>query len=137
MQNELFHESLNDALREIMDTLGGAKRIGPLLRPSKAPEPAARWLHDCLNPDRDAHLQPDDVLWLLKEGRRAGCHAAARFLMREAGYAEPVPVDPQDQAAHLVQTIEGASETLHRALNALERFKAHDIARVVPARAAA
>ena len=128
----LFHETLDDALREVIDTLGGPKRVGPQMRPEKAPDAAGRWVLDCLNPDRDARFDPDQVLWLLREARRIGCHAGARFLMREAGYAEPVPVDAGDQVQKLVETIEGATDTLNNALAALQRLNASDITRVVP-----
>lgn len=133
-QPELFHETLNDALREIVDLLGGAKKVAPAMRPEKTVDAGARWLLDCLNPDRDHRLDPDQVQWLLREGRRIGCHSAMRFLARECGYAEPVPIDRGDQVQHLVETIEGATDTVARALAALERLKASDVATVVPAK---
>src|SRR4051812_28370161 len=93
----LFHETFTDALREIIDALGGAKKVGQLMRPEKSVDTARSWVLDCLNPDREARFDPDQVLWLLREGRRIGCHAGARHLSRETGYAEPVPLDPADQ----------------------------------------
>ena len=127
----MFHESLNDALREVIDAMGGPKRVGAQMRPEKTPDAAGRWVLDCLNLDRDARFDPDQVLWVIREGRRVGCHAGARFLMREAGYAEPVPVDAADQVQKLVETIEGASDTLNNALAALERLRASNISNVV------
>ena len=128
----LFHENLNDALRETIDALGGAKKVGPRMRPEKSVDAASRWVLDCLNPDREHRFDPDQVGWLLKEGRRVGCYGAARFLMRESGYAEPVPIDPSDQVQRLAETIEGASDVLKSALLALERVQQNDIARGVP-----
>lgn len=131
-QPELFHESLNDALREVVQALGGPKRVGAAMRPEKSPDEAGRWVLDCLNADRREHFHPDQVLWLLREGRRIGCHAGARFMNREAGYAEPVPIDPSDQKQKLVETIQYASEQLKSAVLVLERIEKGTILSLVP-----
>lgn len=135
-QAELFHETFTDALKEIIDTLGGAKKVGHLMRPEKTVDAAGRWVLDCLNVDRDHRFDPEQVLWLLREGRRIGCHAGARFLLREAGYAEPVPLDPADQKQKLAETIKDATEQLKNAFLILERIDKNDISRVVPRAAA-
>jgi hypothetical protein len=101
MQLALVHETLSDALREVVQALGGSKKVGQLLRPSKAADEGARWVLDCLNADRREHFSPEDVLLLLREGRRVGAHAAMAYLASEAGYAPPVPVEPSDEAAEL------------------------------------
>lgn len=134
-QPELFHESLDEALREVVQAAGGSKRIGHAMRPELPADAAGRWVLDCLNADRAAHFNPDQVLWLLMEGRRIGCHAAAKFLLRESGYAEPVTVDPQTQVERLTQTIANGAEQVRLALAALERMEQGGIGRVVPARA--
>jgi hypothetical protein len=121
-QPELFHETLNDALREVIEALGGAKKVGPLMRPEKAVDASARWVLDCLNPDRDHRFDPDQVLWLLREGRRIGCHAVARFLMREGGYAEPVPLDPRDEADELRRKFIHAVEIQGQIANRLAKL---------------
>lgn len=97
----LFHETLTDALREVVQAYGGAKKVGAAMKPQKAADDAGRWVLDCLNPERQARFDPEEVLWLLREGRKIGCHAAALFLMRESGYADPVPVEPEDERARL------------------------------------
>lgn len=81
MQQVLFHESLNDALREVVQTLGGTKKVGVLMRPEKSADEAARWISDCLNPDRREKFDPEQVLWLLREGRRV--ELAERALREE------------------------------------------------------
>lgn len=97
----LFHDSLNEALREVALVVGSGKLKvpGAALRPDLSPEDAGKWLSDCLNPDRSQELKPGQVMWLLRQGREHGCHAAANFLMRECGYADPVPVEPEDEIA--------------------------------------
>ena len=100
-QPALFHETLNDALRELLQALGGAKKIGPLIRPEKTVDEAARWLLDCLNTDRRESLHPEQMLWLMRRGREVGCHAAINYLCTEAGYSTPAPVEPEDELAKL------------------------------------
>lgn len=130
----LFHESITDALREVVQALGGFKKVGASMRQDRTPDEAARWVADCLNTDRREHFDPDQVLWLLREGRRVGCHAAATYLMREAGYADPLPIEPEDEKARLerefiaaAKTVSGIADRLARPLNqaeALRRIKA-------------
>ncbi len=88
---ELFHETIADALRETIACLGGMKVVAARMRPELSADHAARWLSDCLNADRRERLCPEQLLWLLREGRAANCHAAMNFLAMDAGYrAEPV-----------------------------------------------
>lgn len=101
VQLALVHESLADALREVVQALGGSKRVGQMLRPAKTADEGARWVLDCLNADRREHFSPEDVLLLLREGRRVGAHAGMTFMARDAGYAPPTPLDPADEAAQL------------------------------------
>lgn len=49
----LFHESLEDALRDVIQASGGPKIVASRLWPDKAPEAARRSLLDCLNEDGD------------------------------------------------------------------------------------
>jgi hypothetical protein len=120
-QPELFHETFIDAIREVIEALGGAKKIGPQMRPEKSTDAAARWVLDCLNPDRDHRFDPDQVRWLLREGRRIGCHSAARFLMREAGYADPVPIEPDDERAKLQRDFIDAVSVVNAIAKRLDR----------------
>ena len=118
----LFHESLTDALREVVQALGGTKAVGAMLRPERGADAAGRWLSDALNPDRAERLDPDQVLYLLKAGRAAGCHAAAAYLMREAGYADPVPVEPEDERARAQRDFEAAVKALGAISDRLARM---------------
>jgi hypothetical protein len=100
-QNALFNEDIHDALADVVRALGGSKAVGVALRPDLPMPQAARWILDCLNRDRREKFDPDQILYLLREGRKAGCHSAMNFLCDEAGYARPVPLEPQDEAAQL------------------------------------
>lgn len=118
----LFHESITDALREAVQALGGLKKVGAEMRPEKTPDEAGRWVADCLNPDRREHFDADHVLYLLRAGRAAGCHAAANFLMREAGYSDPIPVEPEDERARAQRDFETAVKALGAVTDRLARL---------------
>jgi hypothetical protein len=118
-QPALFHESVSDALREVVRALGGAKQVGHRMRPDLAIDHAARWVSDCLNDDRREHFTPSQVLWLLSAGREAGCHVAMGYLAAQAGYAEPVPLQPEDERAKLQHEFMESVKTLSRISEAL------------------
>lgn len=122
MQTALFHESLSDALREVVLALGGTKKVGAQMRPEKTIDDAARWLADCLNQDRREKLDPDQVLWILREGRKIGCHAAMHYLCAEAGYSPAAPIEPQDELAELQRNFIESTKTLSRMAARIERL---------------
>jgi hypothetical protein len=100
-QASLFHEDIWQALRDCVTVLGGSKRVGLLLRPELDAQTAGRWLLDCLNPERKEKLCVEQVLLILREARKAGCHAGMSFINRDAGYADPQPIEPEDERAAL------------------------------------
>jgi hypothetical protein len=63
-QTALFHDSLNDALREVVNALGGPKKVGPRMKPEKTVEAASTWVRDCLNDNRDERFDPEQLIWL-------------------------------------------------------------------------
>lgn len=95
------YESLYDALHACVRALGGAKGVGLRMRPEKGMDAAQGWLLDCLNPHRAEKLDPEQVLWLLRESRRVGCHEAMEFIAGEAGYATPAPITRETEQATL------------------------------------
>ncbi len=110
-QEPLFAESLNDAAWQTVKFLGGYKVVGQLIQPEKSIDAAKTWLSDCLNPDRQARLNPDQLLLLARLGREKGCHILATHFLREAGYADPVPVEPEDiKAALMLKLIESQKQ---------------------------
>ena len=101
-------EGINDALIDCVKALGGSKAVGPLLWPEKTPEAAQRQLLDCLNPDRPAHLTPEQCVYLLKLAKAKGHHGCLGFILADLGYSPTTPIEPKDEAADLMrQVIEG------------------------------
>jgi hypothetical protein len=118
---ELFYETFSDALKVIVQGLGGAKAVGAKLWPEKTPDSAARQLNDCLNDGRPEKLSPEQVLWLLAEGRKIGCHAAMNYLARETGYADPLPIEPDDERARLQREFIEAQKAMQVLAGRMER----------------
>jgi hypothetical protein len=108
-QPSLFVDSLNDAVRDTARAIG-VKIIAKELWPEKTVEDAARYLNDCMNPDRPQKLDGEQILFIARRGRDVGCHLIVGFINMDVGYAAPTPVDPQDTKAELQrQFIEGAA----------------------------
>jgi len=105
-------DSMNDALIALVKALGGSKVVGPMLWPEKMADAAQRVLLDCLNPERPAHLTPEQMALLLRKGRQAGYHEAADWLMADLGYSAPVPLAPRDEAAELQRQFIAATEQM-------------------------
>lgn len=116
-------ESMNDALIEAVKALGGSKQVGPMLWPEKAPDAAQRLLLDCLNPDRPAHLTPEQMVLVLRLARRRGHHDALGWLLADLGYAPTTPIEPRDEAAELQRQFVAATELLRDIGDRLQRLQ--------------
>ena len=100
-QIPLVVEDYLDAIRATVQALGGFKRIGADMRPDLGVEAAGRWLSDCCSTDRREKLDLTQVAWIRRRARQANVHILATFEMRDAGYADPLPVEPEDERAAL------------------------------------
>lgn len=123
MQYGLLHESITDALREAVQALGGPKKVGPALWPELPFDQAAGRVRDCLNADRRERLNPEQVVLLGKMSRQVGCHAIAVFIARECGYADPQPIEPEDEIARLQREFVEATKTLGALANRIEHVQ--------------
>lgn len=99
-QAKLFYDDVNDAIGTTVMALGGYKKVGHMLRPNMKIESAYAWLKECVKTNGDQHLDQHEVLTLVREGRKVGCHAIMEFLSRDAGY-ETKPKEPEDERAEL------------------------------------
>jgi hypothetical protein len=121
-QDALFYETVTDALDAVVKACGGAKVVGCKLWPEKTPDAAHRLLLACLNEDRVEKLGPEHVLMLLRMGRERGCHAAINFMSRESGYADPTPIEPEDEIARLQREYIEAARAMQKVADRMERF---------------
>lgn len=113
----------NKALEGVVKALGGSKKVAPLLWPEKGVEEARRLLCDCLNDERPAKLDLAQVLFILRLARAQGVHEGMAYICAQLGYAEPQPIEPEDERAQLQrQFVLGVGE-LSRLAEKLERMQ--------------
>lgn len=120
-QSRLFFDDIHDALRTVIQALGGAKPVGSKLWPDKAPDAAARHLNDCLNTAKPEKLSPEQVLLLLRMGHEIGCHAGMQYIAQECGYNVEA-ISPAAERDRLADAILEGSRTLAKAMEIAERL---------------
>jgi hypothetical protein len=120
-QIPLFVEDYNEAIRATVQALGGFKRVGHELKPDLTVDAAGRWLADCCNPDKREKLAPTELAYIRRRARMAGVHVLAAFELRDAGYAEPQPIEPEDERAALMREFVQASRGFTGLLARMER----------------
>lgn len=113
-QPTLFHDSIEDALRDVIQAAGGPKVVACLLWPDKTPDAAHRLLLACLNEERPERFNPGHLFLLLRIGREKGCHAGMSYLASECGYQPPIPMEPEDEKARLQREYIDAVNRLER-----------------------
>lgn len=122
-QLALIHEDFDSALTACVQALGGAKAVGVMLRPEYEgdPDKAARWLLACLNPQRDEKLSWQQTFMVMRKARDAGVHVAMSYITQALGYAEPQPIEPEDEKAALMREFINASKVMSALHNRMER----------------
>lgn len=120
-QLQLVHEDVNELARSLVAALGGTKVVGPRLFPQKPTENAARYLADCLNPNRDHDMGMECFLTLLRWARADGVHFGMHWIADELGYARPTPIEPEDARAALQRQFLAGVEDLKQLAKRLER----------------
>lgn len=133
----LFYDDIEDALREVVRQAGGPKVVGAKLWPEIEPDKAWRRLSDCLNDTRREVLSPAQVMLLLRIGRQVGCHAAINFMARECGYADPSPVEPEDEVARLQREFVEATKALGSMAARIEAVQSRSVQGIRLAKSAA
>ena len=122
-QFSLFVEDTDDALRAAIQSLGGAKKVGTLLRPELPADAAARWLNDTLNDAKREKLDFKQGLLILKLARETGFHTSFEFVARECGYAAN-PIEPEDERARLLRDFNARVRELSSITQRIERMSA-------------
>ena len=123
MQTDLpFYECPEDALRAAVQTLGGAKRVGPMLWPDKGVDNASRLLLDCINPGRAEKLELSQVMRIFALAKDSGFHGPFAWFAGEIGY-DTKPITKAEEVDRLTTVVEQSTKTLAAALSALERIQ--------------
>ncbi|HEY9096438.1 MAG TPA: hypothetical protein VIN35_11885 [Hydrogenophaga sp.] len=120
-QVPLFVEDYNEAIRATVQALGGFKKVGAEMKPDLAPDAAGRWLADCCNDAKREKLAPTELAYLRRRARIEGVHILACFEAREAGYADPQPITPEDEKAKLEREFITAAKAFQTLFHRMER----------------
>jgi hypothetical protein len=123
MQLDLIHEDIYEALRVCVGALGGAKKVGSFLRPEMPADKAGNWLNDCLNTARRDKLDIEQILLILKESRKVGCHAAMCFIAEECHYRKPEPIEPRNEIVELQKEFIRSVEQNQKILQRMEQMQ--------------
>jgi hypothetical protein len=118
----MFLESVEDAFKEAVRCMGGAKTVGVKMRPEKLATDAGRWLSDCLNPDTRDKLSLEQAMWILREARKIGCHSAINFICGDSGYDSPRPIEPENEQAKLMREFIEATKQQSRNVERMEQL---------------
>ncbi len=121
-QESLFHERIEDAALAVIEKCGGRKKFAAEMWPDKGIGDAHNLLNACLNPEKREHFTPDQLMYVMRRGKAIGCHALTTYLARQAGYADPTPVDPKDEAAELMRQFNETGRAMARMVERIERL---------------
>jgi hypothetical protein len=111
-QIPLFVDTYEEAIRHTINALKGFKAVGVALWPDKTADAAGRRLADCLNADKPDRLNPSELAFIRRWARSEGVHVMATYELRAAGYADPQPIEPEDERARLQREYVAAVRTL-------------------------
>lgn len=118
-QEPLFVEDWQTAVRAVAMKVG-TERLAEAIWPNKNGN-ARNWLSDCLNPDRPAKLDPDELLHIARIGREHGVHTLMFYMTQHCGYSQPTPITAEDERAAAQIAVIEAAKVLRRAVEVLER----------------
>lgn len=102
-QQDLWHDSLEEAQQAAVIAIGGPKKVGAMLWPTMKITDAARKLNHCLDPERPEKLSAGEFELLGQCAREASCHTIMAYLARRWGYQKPLPIQPEDEQAKLMR----------------------------------
>lgn len=117
----LFVESIEEAVAEVARVCGGRKALASAMWPALPVREAHNRFDACLNPERREQFHPADLLFIAKRGRESNCHSLMLFLARETGYADPMPLEPEDERAKLQREFVQAQKAMAQLAARMER----------------
>jgi hypothetical protein len=122
VQTSLFHDTYEDAIRDTVMALGGYKKVGSMLWPAMPADDAGRKLSACLNTEKREKLDLGELRLIRREARKLGVHILASYEMRDSGYTEPQPVNPEDEAAQLQREYIAAVKAMSAIQSRMDRI---------------
>lgn len=123
MQLEIpIYDHPEDAIKALVQQMGGSKVIASQLWPDKTPDHAGRLLNDCLNIHRPEKLDISQIMMILYLAKEQGRHSTMKWIAGELGY-EVHPITKQEKMDRLTVVVEEAGRALTGALETLERIQ--------------
>jgi hypothetical protein len=118
---KLFYDDEFDAISIAIANSGKAfKDVAAFMFPDMKSESAYAKLKACCNPIGDQRLTFGQTVRLM---RFCEAYEPLMYACDETFHARPQRVAPKDEEIRLVEAIKGASETLNRAMQQLERIQ--------------
>jgi hypothetical protein len=94
-------DDIYDALKAIVDALGGAKKVGPRLRPGF--DGSAHWVLNCCNREHAQNFAPHHTVQLRAWACEIGYHDAKHWQDNREGYQPAVPLTIESQIAAILK----------------------------------
>lgn len=124
MQSEMpFYEEPEEALKDAVKALGGAKKVAWKVWPDKSEDAAYKHLLDCLNSGRPEKLEITQIMLLFRLAKEVGCYGPFAWFAGEIGY-DCTPISKEDQKDRLLTVVEQSAKTLANVMERLERLQA-------------
>jgi len=120
-QFPLFCESYEEAIRATSYAIGGLKATGVALWPTLPADDAGRKLASCLDSEKREKLSLNELRMIRRLAREKGVHILANYEARDAGYADPQPVTPEDEAAQLQREYIAATKVMQALAQRMDR----------------
>lgn len=111
------------ALRTLITSCGGPKKVGSVLRPNMTPAAAGQWLLKAINAEERERLDLEDVVLLLRMGHDHAHHGAMSALADAALYTPPSPIEPEDRRAALKREFIEHAKRMEALAKRIEGFR--------------
>ncbi len=125
MQNKLFYEDEYESLNlMVSNSQKSAKELAAYLFPHLKLDSAYARLKACLNPEKDERLTFGQIIAAM---RYCECYDPLMYACDETLHARPDRKAPKDEEVKLVQAINGAAQTLQKAMQQLEHIRSRGV----------
>ena len=119
--SKLFYDDEHEALQLMVSNSGKTiKEVAHFLWPDMKPDSAYAKLKACLNPKGDEQFKFGQVIALM---RFCNSYEPLEYVCDETMHARPVRKAPEDDVVTIAEIIEGAADTMSKAMAQLERLQ--------------
>jgi hypothetical protein len=132
--SKLFYDDEHEALQLMVSNSGKTiKEVAHFLWPDMKPDSAYAKLKACLNPKGDEQFKFGQVIALM---RFCNSYEPLEYVCDETMHARPVRKAPEDDVVTIAEIIEGAADTMSKAMARLERLQQYQSTPIRARRAA-